>query len=1129
MASVADQAARDLAVDVTKSVIVEAGAGSGKTASLVVRKLGLLALVKSPEEVLSITFTRKATGEMRNRVIGALRSVAMGAIATSAYEETLFENARAALARDKEMGWSLLDNPSRLRIVTFDALAHMVVRMSPITSQLGGPVRIQEDATKLYDRAIDRLFALLEDDSQPELSSAIFHFFRLMDNRQPRARDFLKSLLIRRDQWLPHLMGSDSREAFYELINESTRELALSAASEAHHSIETAGVANTLPQLWAYAASNGAVSPAIQALASTHRFPSSEDQSPEFWVGVCQMLMTASGGFRKRLTAKEGFPATGKLKGDEKIDAVANKALFEQVVEALNGANVEAAKIIGRAGALPQPLDGDSDALDLMDTLIHILPILSAELRLVFSEEGVADHSHVFQAALQALGTELAPGEASLALDYQISHILVDEYQDTSKPQTRLLRQLTAGWAANDGRTMFVVGDPKQSVYKFRDANVANFLSARKMGIGDVRLTPVSFTENFRSSSTIIEWNNMVYGPAFPANENIERSEVTFAPSTVPEGAKSGDDVTVRGFVGFPDATRPAEGQYVAEQAQKVLVEHPGDSVAILIRNRSHLREILPALRQHNVAWRASDIDPLSSLGVVSDLLSLTRAIINPMDKLAWMAVVRSPLVGLTVAEMERFIGTRSHVWAALTSEKFAGDDDGSALIRRFISVMGEALKRYRRKPLRQLVEGAWVALGGPSTAIAFNELEAANCFLDLVSQHELGGSIMDIDELESAVARLYASDLNSSESAVEIMTIHKAKGLQFDTVFLPGLANGSRPEEKSLMYWSEWLNERGEYRLAMAPMAPPGTRDVPLYDYLRSTELEKGRQEMTRLLYVATTRPTKRLFMSFAVTEDADGKPRSPGSATLIGSIWPSVEAQTLFTSPVNEQLLAEVNTTVVHLDRQWAFRNDALVSPLSQYRGATHGFGADNVPKLLWDNAVAAASGTVFHRFVQHLHEVGVREVKPEDAYRHKNFWENQLRTHGLPIAKINDGLAIVKAAFVGLDSEDGRWLLADHEQKEAEKPVTIVTQGETEDLVIDLTFVSGGERWVIDTKTSSPAPGESETAFMARELERYQSKMEQYGHAVSHLGDEPVRLALYLPVIGKIADYQQMEKAA
>lgn len=1117
-----DQQGRDLAIDPRTSVIVEAGAGSGKTASLVARKLGLLAISNHPEEVLSITFTRKATAEMRSRVISALRTVANGATPTNAYEEILYGEARAALDRDREMGWNLLENPSRLRIVTFDSLAHMIVRMSPITSQLGGPVIVEDDASPLYDKAVDRLFQGLDSKNNEDLSNSVFRFLDLMDNRQVRARTFLTSLLARRDQWLAYVLVARDRGEFYQLINESCDDLAKGTVGSALEMIDSSGVGPALAQLWTYATENGVKSSAIAALRNYKQFPNDTETSLTFWRGLSDFLLTGKGEFRKRLSEKEGFPAPSKLKGDEKANAKAMKDLFGDIVAQMESASSQASTLLSRCSVLPEPLEDGSDALALMDVLVDILPVLAAELQVIFTEHGKADHGHVFQAALQALGDESQPGEASLALDYQIRHLLVDEYQDTSKPQTQMLKRLTEGWEKDDGRTLFLVGDPKQSIYKFRDANVSNFLAARKNGVGDIKLTPAYLTENFRSTATIIEWNNAVYTPVFPAEENIARSEVTFSPSTVPAGVPAGEDVIVRGFYGHPADNASSEADFIASKIREFQGKHPSDTTAILVRNRSHLKSILPALKRNKIAWRASDIDPLSSLGAVSDVLCLARAIMNPMDKLAWVALLRSPLAGFTMSDIERLIGRSNHVWAAIGDWSDKLDRSGAAVMTRFISVMKDALKRYRRKPLRQLVEGAWVSLGGPSVASDIAEREAVRQVLDLISEQEIGGTIMDVEDLNRAVSRLYASDSSSAENAVEIMTMHKAKGLQFDTVFLAGLANGTRPDEKSLLYWDEWLNDAGRYRLAMAPMAPPGSEDVPLYDFLRAQETSKSRQEMARLMYVATTRPQKRLILSFGLGVKDSGEIAPPGATSLLGIIWPQIEDQAEISEAGQRQEQQDEDVSVHRLDESHAFQPAGLAGPLAQYRGPSQGFGADNVPELSWDNAVAAAAGTVFHRFLQHLSDNKVREVSAQDAPKYKRFWERQLRSHGLPIGKLNQGLSLVSQAFEGLDSEDGRYLLADHGQKEAEKPVTAIIDGEVKDLVIDLTFLKDSERWIVDTKTSSPNEGEPESAFIARELERYRNKMEQYATAASHLDGDTVRLALFFPAIGKVAQY-------
>ena len=139
MNSPADQSQRFEALDVSQSFIVQAPAGSGKTELLTRRFLRLLAVVDKPESILAITFTKKAASEMLNRILKALRIAQVPPIKMTPPEREQFEIAKVALARDRELGWNLLDNPGRLRVSTVDSLSVSLVRQMPFLSRLGAP------------------------------------------------------------------------------------------------------------------------------------------------------------------------------------------------------------------------------------------------------------------------------------------------------------------------------------------------------------------------------------------------------------------------------------------------------------------------------------------------------------------------------------------------------------------------------------------------------------------------------------------------------------------------------------------------------------------------------------------------------------------------------------------------------------------------------------------------------------------------------------------------------------------------------------------------------------------------------------------------------------------------------
>ena len=148
---------------------------------------------------------------------------------------------------------------------------------------------------------------------------------------------------------------------------------------------------------------------------------------------------------------------------------------------------------------LPDPVYSD-EQWRMLEALLELLPAAVAELQVVFQAQGKADYVEIALRALRALGTPDEPTDLALAFDYRLQHILVDEFQDTSFSQLDLLERLTGGWADGDGRTLFCVGDPMQSIYRFRQAEVGLFIDLQQHGLRNLRLEPLRLEANFRST-----------------------------------------------------------------------------------------------------------------------------------------------------------------------------------------------------------------------------------------------------------------------------------------------------------------------------------------------------------------------------------------------------------------------------------------------------------------------------------------------------------------------------------------------------------------------------------------------------------------------------------------------------
>src|SRR6185295_3661044 len=167
-----------------------------------------------------------------------------------------------------------------------------------------------------------------------------------------------------------------------------------------------------------------------------------------------------------------------------------------------------------------------------------------AQLKVLFGERGQADFTEFAHGALAALGSADDPSELLLRLDQKLSHILVDEFQDTSESQFRLLEKLTAGWEPGDGRTVFLVGDPMQSIYRFREAEVSLFIKTRHSGLGALKPESLTLTTNFRSQAGLVDWFNRSFAAVLPAEEDEMLGAVPYAPATPHHPALDGPAVS---------------------------------------------------------------------------------------------------------------------------------------------------------------------------------------------------------------------------------------------------------------------------------------------------------------------------------------------------------------------------------------------------------------------------------------------------------------------------------------------------------------------------------------------------------------------------------------------------------
>jgi len=736
---ISDSQARQQALDPTKSFLVQAPAGSGKTGLLVYRMLVLLATVEKPQQVLSITFTRKATAEMRARLLELLHAADRGDSSEQAFEQQGIDLARRVLERDALMGWGLLNAPHQLQIQTIDAFCAKLTSSMPWLSRLGERPRTTDQADAHYAAAVEQLLAELLDSSSllvPSLKTVMSE----LDFNYNKARMLFGSMLARRDQWLRHLLVNDLGELRGEL------EAAWAGVAESAISrLETLlprGMQQSLLDLCVGAAATlNNKTDQDTPFSSFDLWDQSMPTGLQQWRGVAHLLLTKE-GFRKGrgVNIRLGFAAKSPAK--ERLVQILDEIADDYVL----------LDALMEVRALPAPNYEDADWSQLQ-ALEQVLRSLAAYLQLRFRATGECDHSEVTQRANFALQELDNPTDLGLRLDYQLQHILVDEFQDTSQAQIELLKRLSMGWERGDGKTLFLVGDPMQSIYRFREADVSLFLQVAKNNttqvFANIEVESLRLSENFRSAKTLVEWFNSTFAESFPASNDVLTGAIEYADASSGKPVESSDTHCLLA------QNRAQEAELLAKTVKQAVESLPDatDKVAILVRSRSILEALLPALNAANIDYAGVDTQPLKELQAVIDVVALCKALCRHDDRVSWLSLLRGPWCGLTLYEIKQLVPEQNgSVWQQLQAAQGASvDNDAMQRLHRFSAVMRSALEQCQQVSLGQLTRWTWFNLGGPETLFGASQEDVETVF-NLLDTLQRGGNLPSLKELEKGL-----------------------------------------------------------------------------------------------------------------------------------------------------------------------------------------------------------------------------------------------------------------------------------------------------------------------------------------------------------------------------------------
>jgi ATP-dependent helicase/nuclease subunit A len=1091
-----------------ESFIVEAPAGAGKTELLTQRYLKLLSTVNEPEEIIALTFTNKAAAEMRNRILQSLLDCTNHTEITQAHKQQTRTLAEAALKQAEANGWQLLTQPSRLRILTMDALCSSLARQMPLLSRLGGQPMVSEDSSIHYAEAAQ--LALAEVAGESSLQAPISAVLGFMNNDIEKLSKLLAEMLAKREQWLllagQHTQfNADEISAQCLAVIESCAQEKLTAALRAL----PASVQSMLMPVARFAASNLGENHILRDWnmpleANINQLPS--------WLALRQLLLT-DGSFRKPsgLNVKFGFP-----KHPERDTHIQT---FSDVCELIGEPST-----LDALGELPIVTEIDLHANSaIVQAFAQLLQRAAAHLWTVFQSVNEVDFVAIAQSAIRALENEQGATDLALKLDYKISHLLVDEFQDTNATQLALLQQLTQGWEPHDGRTLFCVGDPMQSIYRFRKADVSLFLQAAENGIGHIPLKSLKLTLNNRSQPKVVEWINQTFRTIFPAEDNEIEAAIQYRDFIATKAMINDEGVETHALVVDGDEesenTRVLEAHYVADLITKEQADTPQQKIAVLVRSRKHLRELVSEIRRNytQLKFQAVEIEELNHRQTVQDALSLTRALLHRADRVHWLNVLRAPLCGLTLADLHTLCADdhQATIWQLMHEKTLSANVQ--ARLNHVKNVFTEAFNQQGRMPLRRWLESTWLKLGGANTLINAGDNRDVQAFFDLVEKLSVGYSL-DFEQLEEGMQKLYAEPDIAANDTLQFLTIHKSKGLEFDCVILPALNRKPRHPDSPLMLWEE-VQIDGKLQLLAAPYAKKknGAKQISpsIYDYIKSLETRRENNETTRLLYVAATRTMRKLHL--VATAKRKNETISPVKNSFLELLWPKLSGD--FSSAKTSSLEADSNQTLAQFTPQLMRLPQAGI-PLA-LSAIAHTPAKTSLPQTASPESalnLAADCGTLAHLYMELIANTGLGqwpESRINTCLPAMVFWLQQ-RGHAAGTAT-HATAEVANALLTTIKSDDGKWVLQTRPDEVNEYAIDFVDNNTVAKKVIDRTFTEAGVRWIIDYKTTIVANNFS-SAELKLLAEPFRGQLEAYANLFINEGLN-VKCAIFFIHIGRL----------
>jgi ATP-dependent helicase/nuclease subunit A len=841
----ADAPQRLQAISIHHSVAVVAPAGSGKTSLLLARFLNALVSVGSPEEVLAITFTNDAANEIRERVIHQIKSAGDSINPVAPHEQHVRNIAVEVHKKDKELGWNLTTNPHRLRIMTIDAYCAKLVADMPVTTGIGGSIKPVDDPRHMYREAVLNTLSMATTSlPNSEASQCVIDVLSYVQYRYESLLAPMQDLLSKRDQWL--LLG---RSFNIEDANAFLTNYVHGACFDLKSELSRLDGESLIADISAASA----FSSKLSFFADYKCLPN--ESNVEFYQRLTSFLLTGAGTIRKTFTVRDGIegegPSAPRIK--EWAKSVSGHTALEAALQKIQG--------------LP-PAVYQGEDLEFVGSFFKFYELCIASLIEVFEHYSRCDFTEISLRAHIALGDDVVGYGDSMLREDRIAHLMVDEMQDTSYAQEVMLEKLVGAWVddIDKKRTIAFYGDLQQSIYKFRGAEPGLFKKIWVEGVfAGIKLSPLSLTTNFRSGPGLVDHFNDVFSPLFTGKSDLFIEAQSYK--------ESGTKIE---YISYVENTFEEEAKTLVAMLKEKIEYNPLQSVAVLARNRSHFADVIKELRSEGIKYGGKDLVKMVDMDHVRPVLSLVDVLVNAHNRLAWIEIARSSLVGLTWHSINELMNVHANTDFMASLKTFASNDafdsDQRTRAGHLINAFEEGVLSGDAIGLR--VKRIWMALKG-HLMVSEDQQVDINTVFRCISEHSCGAELVSYTRFTQRIKSLYST---STGGQVMLMTFHGCKGLEFDHVFVLGLSRESRNHKPDI---AEFDSFDGTVLIGGSKQ-----KDSRLFKFIHQSKKQDSINEELRILYVALTRAKKALTV-FCGSNDETGEPVAPKKSTMLSYIY--------------------------------------------------------------------------------------------------------------------------------------------------------------------------------------------------------------------------------------------------